>query len=271
MRREQFGELYDWVSAEVRVRYLLATTPRSGSHFLGTLLRASGTMGFPLEYFHPGNLATWRRQAQAAGHADVLSFLESIRTSGNGCFGVKAHYPQLPIVLGVVPLERLVSDWRILHLRRRDVVAQAVSLAVAGQTGSWIAGSAQQAEPEYRFEDIDRGLRQLVAEEAGWQHFFAVHDLRPLELVFEDVLADRGHALQEIAGWLGVVPPSEVPGPVTERQGDDLNARWQAQFLEDARTRGSRDPYSLAAGVRIAGSGPRARVRRWVRARGAVS
>lgn len=264
---EQFDEAHNRAASLVRIRYLLATTPRSGSHFVGQLFGATGQMGFPLEYFHPGNLAIWRRRARTAGMDDVLRFLESIRTTPNGCFGVKAHYPQLPSVLEVVPLGRLASEWKILHLRRADVLAQAVSLSIAGHTGNWISGTRGRGRPEYRFDDIDRSLRRLVAQESGWQHFFTRHNLNPQELVFEDVLTDRDGTLKEVAGWLGIDPPVEAPIPATERQGEDLNRRWHQQFLEDAQRRSSNLRYDLVAGVRPAGAGLRPRLRRWLRVR----
>jgi LPS sulfotransferase NodH len=64
---EQFDPALDFpVPADVSVRYAICSTPRSGSHFLGQLLYATGRMRCPLEYFNRRNIVRWQERAAAA-------------------------------------------------------------------------------------------------------------------------------------------------------------------------------------------------------------
>jgi LPS sulfotransferase NodH len=57
----QFGAAYDFPDFSGAFRnYLIASTPRCGSHYLGHLLRATGRLGSPLEFFPEAESPTGR-------------------------------------------------------------------------------------------------------------------------------------------------------------------------------------------------------------------
>ena len=83
------------------VRYVLASTPRSGSNMLARALWHTGVAGFAEDYFADEYVLDYfERWGFAAG--DEASVLEryvqqlmTVRTSPNGAFGVKVHAPHL--------------------------------------------------------------------------------------------------------------------------------------------------------------------------------
>ena len=91
-----------------------------------------------------------------------------------------------PAVTDVDLLSAQLGRLRFVHLRRRDVVAQAVSWAKALQTHFWHPGEAVEPggqDPHYDEELIGR----LVATIDGfggesWSLWFAAHSIVPCEV-----------------------------------------------------------------------------------------
>src|SRR5215204_3248954 len=112
-------------------RYVLCTTPRTGSSMLSASLREFGSLGYPHEYLNLRFVKAW---ADRCGMARVsmtqyLRFLESRRCSPNGVFGLKVHFSQLEPALGESnrQAEFLRRFDRCIVLGRRNKVAQAIS------------------------------------------------------------------------------------------------------------------------------------------------
>lgn len=226
--------------------YVLCGTPRTGSTLLCSLLRSTGVLGRPESYFREPDEGGWARRLRVGvtGErvADYPAFVRAVRTSAttdNGVFGARVMWGSLDRVvrgLGGRPggsevrvLEDALGSLAFVHLRRLDVVGQAVSWCRAEQTGFWQDGDAALREPH---EDLDR-LRRLLAtvreHEAAWASWFDRNAVRPLEVTYEEVVADPGSAVGRVADHVGVT----IPGawrPVTEhhRQADALNERWGA-------------------------------------------
>jgi LPS sulfotransferase NodH len=74
-------------------QYLIASSQRSGSYLLSYLLRETGQLGFPLEYLHPEHAPMWRQRFGVSSMNEVILNLFERRTSPNGWFGIKAHWP----------------------------------------------------------------------------------------------------------------------------------------------------------------------------------
>jgi len=238
--REQFDRKHDLVNTTApTVRYVLCTTPRCGSHFVGHLLYRSGLFGYPLEYFNPLNYPEWQKRTAAAGATDVLGYLEGKRTSPNGCFGIKLHYSHLAAAVAVIGLRPLIDDWRFVLLRRRDVLGQAVSWARAVQTRAWISDMPELAPARYDRAAIAYRLNLLLEQTAGWQRFLAENGVLPLELTYEDVVASPAGAMSKIADLLGVDLPDSAPTgelPV-EVQRTRTSGAWREQFIREMRER----------------------------------
>jgi len=92
---EQFSPAMDRPPFYGRPRwYLIASTPRCGSHFLGHALIESGHFGVPLEYLHRGNLDHWR-QSDGISVAWRERFVEEAEP-GDGWVSALQEYPFSP-------------------------------------------------------------------------------------------------------------------------------------------------------------------------------
>ena len=95
-----FDTTYDFprVNSKPAV-YLIASTPRSGSHYISHLLFATKYLGAPLEYLSAANFRRWSQIAGSEDPARVLEEIMARRTSPNGWFGVQTHWYQFSEIL----------------------------------------------------------------------------------------------------------------------------------------------------------------------------
>ncbi|MEX0426261.1 Stf0 family sulfotransferase [Nocardioides sp. DS6] len=231
---DQFGPEYDQPSYYGPVKtYAIASMPRSGSHMLGHMLWSTGSLGSPLEYIHPKHLATWQRLLGTASPADTIREVKSKRTSANGWFGFKAHWPHFDRTRHDDELmsELDVQSW--IRITRRDVVSQAVSLVIARQTKAWISFHEASGEPVYDFESIQGAVDDLTKQEEAWDAYFRESGIDPLVVVYEDMLADQPGVVAAVARALGVRVPDSIPPSRTERQATSLNREWRERYLSE--------------------------------------
>lgn len=233
-----FDTTYDFPRFTMRPSvYLIAATPRSGSHYLGHLLFATRQLGAPLEYIDLANLRRW---SQIVGSKDPIAALGEIiarRTSPNGWFGFQAQWFQLAN-LGRLKIPRDMLDFRrIIWIRRRDVIGQAVSFAIALQTGAWTSFHKPLGEPIYDYQTIADCADAIKQMEIQWEQFMTQTSTPHLSLFYEDIRANETEAAAYILDWFGL-PPLHVSLSVPlQKQDTETNAAWKIRFLADMRRR----------------------------------
>jgi len=117
------------------------------------------------------------------------------------------------------------------YLRRGDVVAQAVSLLRAEQTGVWFKAADERqeptAEPGFDFGQVRELVRQIKDDDAGWEAWFAAEGIQPCRVLYEELDADPVRVASGVLSFLGLDLPSGRKITVRhKRLADDLNARW---------------------------------------------
>ena len=231
--------------------YMLATLPRTGSTYVSHLLWSSGCLGAPLEYlnFLPGSpyaIAHGQPDKQMALWRSVLQR----RTSPNGVFGVKCFSLQLrelqrdnPSLLQEV-FETVFPKGRraqVVRLKRRDSVAHAISYARAALSGVWRKEQEINATPKVDYSDkaIGEARTLLDRQEADWDLLFKEIGVESLTLWYEDILAQPGAAVQQVASYLGVTvdPAAAVSIPEVERQSQDDSRLWAERYSASTQRR----------------------------------
>jgi LPS sulfotransferase NodH len=232
-------------SVALRKSYIVASTDRSGSTFLCSLLWRTGVLGAPAEYWNyrsrPGAKPIGTQMMErlnASSPADYLEKLLACRTSKNGVFGVKAHSFDFKEVLRKFPkLLELLAPVTYVYIQRQDKVAQAVSMAKATQTGAWVAqAKSNTANLNYDRDLISKCLNFLERQDLDWMQWFEKHHIDPFVVVYEKLISDPTSVVRGILEFMGVEgdPREEVHPPDLEKQGDETNLEWVERFRQES-------------------------------------
>lgn len=243
---------------------IVAATPRSGSSMLCRTLRATGALGPTFEVLnHPDLLRfafVWgvphaplthqarqylvRRRSPADAQpypydeTSVRRYLQMVarrRLAADGTFGVKIQGLQFADTMQRLSIGPDV--WGVpvtwVHLRRRDRIAQAVSLAKAHQTRQFSAAGRARGEAHYRADLIRIALRDLERGNAVWDSYFPAQGITPIEVWYEDLSADPEGEMRRVLDGIGRNDLTPHP-PVTARQFDRTNEEWIERFKRDS-------------------------------------
>lgn len=212
------------------------------------LLDSSGVAGHPRSYFNRRGLheyaTNWRvaRPDERINSAYVQAALTAGRTP-NGVFGGRLMAESRPELLADLAAEasqppasdlELLSEsfgrLRFVHLRRIDVVAQAVSWAKAQQTHFWHPGERVEPgaeDPHYDEELIEKLVAAIERFEADWNAWFAQQHVTPFEVTYEELAADPVASAHQVLDFLDLELPADHQLVVGHRrQADVVNAEW---------------------------------------------
>lgn len=224
-----------------RCFYVIAESPRSGSQLLADLLWRTGRMGAPGEYFNMDRTVPGLSQRLGCGPVTdpggVDAYLRAVirhRTTPNGVFGLKAHFAQLRPFLAGRTTRELMRRGHFVWLRRRDTLAQAISYVFALRSGQWRLPHGAEKAPakvDYSTRLVDRALSAIAGDERAWQIAFEHNRVAPLEVWYEDLVADPDSICRDICRLVGVedAGPFRLSDSLLQRQAGPLNERWRAR------------------------------------------
>lgn len=235
--------------------YLLCASPRSGSTLLCDLLRQAGA-GQPHSFFRVKSIADWAKDwgLPATGPTDYgAEYIATAIAHGQGgtpVFGLRMMWDSMePLFARLTALYGPADDLTLLtdrfgpmsfvHLSRRDMVAQAVSLARAEQTGLWhrnadgsILEQTKDITPaSYDSARITAELTGLKAEAKGWATWFDKTGITPHRLTYESLAADPQTELAKVLSHIGLDPTmADGVRPGTAKLADRTNTDWAARY-----------------------------------------
>jgi len=201
--------------------------------------------GLPESYFRKPDEQVWAERFGVAvaddGSFDYRALVERAVRAGstpNGVFAARIMWGSMHLIVdGLHSPPRSQRDIDVLtdafgsllfvHLRRDDVLGQAVSWARAAQTDYWQQGDASSAEPTLDLEQIDDLVRTITEHNTAWTNWFAEQSIQPHVVTYEDVVAHPGHTVHGMLNTLGVdAPENWQPDSRHHRQADAINADW---------------------------------------------
>jgi len=195
--------------------------------------------------------------------------IRRIAATDNGVLGIKLHWNHFEQVVGgathttvsppaIRTQEAALRSWfpgaRYVLLTRRDRLRQAISHYRAIESDEW--WSTGQPPPPPRGADAPRfngaGVHErhgdghldlsqveqlrlsLLHYEHRWRQLFRAIGVAPLELVYEDVVADPHKAVASVLEHLGVAVPDEMSQPSTRlrQQADEVTENTVKRYRE---------------------------------------
>lgn len=201
-------------------RFVIVGMARTGSTMLinllnshtralafGELFRTPGTIGWDvrpyLDYTSERLLTLY--QSDPCGFLAKAIFRKWPR--GQQAVGFKIFYyhaREKPYSAVWDYLERH-DDIRVLHIKRRNILAQYLSVHLAHKTNVWSATRpvARETEPvRLEIEDCRKHFAWVRSQEEEADAFFAGHDV--LQVAYEDLIADQTAEMLKVQEFLGL-------------------------------------------------------------------
>jgi trehalose 2-sulfotransferase len=232
----------------IQLIYIIATTPRTGGHYLCDLLGSTGICGHPSEYLLIETDAKWRKRCRCQTRLEYLDFYLNAGLSANGVLGAKLtwrQYCEFRAELGGseslnsrqvgLPLERIFSRSRYILLRRRDRLRQAISYSRALQTGRWssktVPASSAGATEVFDTDAIAELVGEISACESLWLAHLDEFAINYLELYYEDLIGQPRKWIAEILRFLEIDEHwNGMCRSDLQRQSDQLTEEWVRRY-----------------------------------------
>lgn len=233
------------VLADVPIKSLIACTARSGSSLMSTALHRYD-LQFE-EYLNPEGYV--RRVSQGMGGASVNDFARKLKEDAtrHGILPIKSSPLSILYLAAMGEIPGRIKDWKVIFLRRRNTVRQAVSGFIAEKTGAWTSTmkpKATIAESDYSFERILAVMDIYGSNNERWERFFGLFGIEPLRVFYEDYVADLAGETEAIARYIGAdvdaFPDARAHQPKLESQSTDLNKIFEERFRADVLDRAGR-------------------------------
>lgn len=208
---------------------MIAMTPRTGSTHLCAALAQTEGVAPPTEIFNPRGVL--HAEAARRGVTLFADFINSFNRDPGPCFFFKTSWQDFsPLAAGY---KQIFPHLRVVYLDRRDVIAQAVSLYRAAETGTWhVPRGEQLAAPAGALDQLNLShmsgwLEKIEAEKRGWRRFFVAEGITPMRLLYEDFSADVRKAIAAISDFLEIPLNREI-GPEVgfQKLGDVVSEAW---------------------------------------------
>jgi LPS sulfotransferase NodH len=218
--------------------------------------------GLPAEHFLAKTGETWEGRWNSPSRMQYVRRVLQDNTTANGMFGTVvmwSYFDRMLQMLRDIPkynaldganlLASVLRQPKYVWLRRRNRVEQAVSWAIACQTGLWAQKAGEKprpraALPKFDFKVVDEWCNRIAEHNAAWANYFRENRIEPLTLFYEDVAANNRTAVERVLEFLNVPPARiEIAPHGLEKQADEISAQWIAAYLKQKNDSASkRDP-----------------------------
>jgi LPS sulfotransferase NodH len=255
---------------------LVCATQRSGSTLFCELLKGTEVAGVPDEFFEALRSTGLPRQPcqyfESPGVQDIARRLPPLDpgrpeqrgdfagwfdyaihrgTTPNGVFSSKMMWNYFDDFRARVrelagmedltfnqALDRIFPNLNIVFVRRRDKVAQAVSLWRAIQTQKWRDEEDARSELfdlQYDYTAIKHLAEELHRWDAKWEDWFHATGREPIRVIYEDFVGARAATLGRVLDALRIAPrelAKDGKGPM-RRQADEVSEGWVERFRQE--------------------------------------
>lgn len=212
---------------------LILFASRSGSSYLGQLLSGTGWFREISESFRPSQLKKIRDRYRLNALHEAAQWMIDQRGTPDA-FGFKAGFAVLIAAAAIGVLPELIERADIVLLRRRDRLAQAVSLVKSMLTRRTHSGQPighQLSDADYDPDAIEFQVRLIAEREAQFADMAERLGKRAPILYYEDICAEPEQHVGKICETLGLAVPSDYEPTVrVQILRDELSARWIERF-----------------------------------------
>lgn len=214
---------------------VIAFTNRSGSNLLADYLVQTGRFGGFGEVLNPPVVQAFAEREGVTSLPDYLAALAGRQRCGpQKDLGVKASAEQLAMLVRH-GIPAMFAGFRVIHIWRQDLLGQAVSFEIAGQTNRWTTRqkAASREVDDIAFDPVrlEQMMRAIQSYNARIAATLSVLGIASASLTYEDLTAAPGPGIRRVCAALNIDLGDWRPKtPKIEKQASALNDRLVAEY-----------------------------------------
>ncbi len=234
--------------------YLICTVQRTGSQFFCELLQGTEVAGLP-----PGHElceACWKEEWTPYDFSADLDRTLKGAMGRNGLSGSRMFWNAWGLFLersraararedadDLDVLAAVFNELQFVWLRRRDKLRHAISFwraTTGGDQFRYPTDGTPVNVPEFDFDRISSFINHVSEQEDKWEDWFDSYGITPKQVVYEDLLTERGRVIREVLEFLESEYPEDlrIPEPRVRQQADDHTERFIGLYEEERIRRG---------------------------------
>lgn len=190
---------------------IIAFSNRSGSNLLAEALAATELVHNAGECF---NFSAVQNRCVRDGILDLPGYLKSLRSgcrTDESTLAVKLSWDQLFFLTKVGVIPHYWRQTRFVWSLRDDLLAQALSAAVAERTQCWaspypgprVLGPVLDAITP---AELGAKVQQIAHAQSQFHSYFALHGVTPALIEYQDLAADPEAEVRRVLTELGLIP-----------------------------------------------------------------
>ncbi len=230
----------------------------NGSTLLCKMLELTGVAGAPGEFFNTMDNQSLSEKYQVSTFEALQKAIWSRGTGHNGVFGMKHSLHRIryeKIYIELKQLRNIPSDQEIheeellspffpnckhIFLTRRNKIRQAVSWWKAIQDNNWHikAEDTYTTDPEfydkrYNYDAIKHLLQEATLRECAIQAYFTKFNIKPLTLVYEDMIPDMHTTIIQVLDYLNISGDPVIQENYYQPTANEQSEIWVQRFRKE--------------------------------------
>lgn len=215
-------------------------TNRCGSNLVAELIGSDGRYPVAREDLNRKAIFPFAQSSNAHSFGDYFTKLVDARAK-DGVFLVKTLPAHLSLLGTYGILDQIMDRSHFILVERCDKLAQAVSLAIALQTGAFMSHHKTKIKPEeltFSEKDVTEALRFISQSHLLFDEFFGFNGVVPEPILYEQMLGDPERHIGEAAARCGLPGLQVQPGAIRlQRQANAINQKWRELYVAAAASR----------------------------------
>lgn len=241
--------------------YRIWFSQRNGSTLLCKMLELTEVAGAPGEFFNVMDNQSLCDKYQVSSYEALKNAIWSRGTGHNGVFGMKhsMHRNRYETIyaelkqLRNIPADQEISAEELLgpffpncqhiYLTRRNKIRQAVSWWKAIQDNKWHMKTEdtnttdpQFYDKRYNYDAIKHLLQEATLRECAIQAYFTKSKIKPLTLVYEDMIIDLHSTILQVLEYLDISIDPVIQENYYQPTANEQSEIWVQRFRKELQS-----------------------------------
>lgn len=213
---------------------LLGFTNRSGSNYLAELIASDGRIANAGENL---NFDTVLEHSIQRGFKSLQEYFQFLvrHTSFNNIVSIKVAPAHLEVLAVAGILDKIIDRCKFVVIERSDKLGQAISHAIAFQTGKFTSTMADaKAAPALNFnaDELTAIIEDISESYKQFSLFFSRNGIVPAHVMYEHLVADQDAVIKYVGKQIGISDLKIERHRITlAKQATSINLNWRELYL----------------------------------------